>query len=79
MGDLSYERIGIGTEAAPAPPAGVDLFSLDKVTNLLPDGACPETYTAAFLEGTAPTDPCSHLPEHRNFLQKILGLGENGN
>jgi penicillin-binding protein 1B len=61
------------------PPAGVDLISLDKVTNLLPDGACPETYTAAFLEGTAPTDTCSHPPDRRNLFQKIFGLGKNGN
>jgi penicillin-binding protein 1B len=57
------------------PPAGVDLINLDKGTNLLPDGACPETYTAAFLEGTAPTDTCSHPPDHRNILQKIFGVG----
>ncbi len=57
------------------PPAGVDLISLDKITNLLPDEACPETYTAAFLEGTAPTDTCSHPPDHRNLFQKIFGMG----
>jgi penicillin-binding protein 1B len=57
------------------PPAGVDLINIDKVTNLLPDGACPETYTAAFLEGTAPTDTCSHPPDRRNLFQKIFGIG----
>ncbi len=63
-----------------SPPAGVDLINLDKGTNLLPDGACPETYTAAFLEGTAPTDTCSHPPDRRNLFQKILGLGnKSGN
>jgi penicillin-binding protein 1B len=62
------------------PPAGVDVVSLDKGTNLLPDGACPETYTAAFLEGTAPTDTCSHPPDKRNVFQKIFGLGnKSGN
>jgi penicillin-binding protein 1B len=62
------------------PPAGVDVVSLDKGTNLLADGACPETYTAAFLEGTAPTDTCSHPPDKRNVLQKIFGLGnKSGN
>ena len=61
-------------------PAGVDLVSLDKATNLLPDSACPETYTAAFLEGTAPTDTCSHPPDKRNLFQKIFGLGnKSGN
>jgi len=57
------------------PPAGVDLVSLDKTTNLLPDSACPDTYTAAFLEGTAPTATCSHPPDNRNLFQKIFGLG----
>ena len=61
------------------PPAGVDLVNIDKNTNLLPDGACPETYTAAFLEGTAPTDTCSHPPDRRTLMQKIFGLGKSGN
>ncbi len=62
------------------PPAGVDLVNLDKITNLLPDGACPETYTAAFLEGTEPTDTCSHPPDKRNLFQKIFGVGnKSGN
>ncbi len=62
------------------PPEGVQLVDLDKVTNLLPDSACPTTYTAAFLDGTAPTDTCSHPPDHRNLFQKIFGLGnKNGN
>ena len=61
------------------PPAGVDLVNLDKNTNLLPDGACPDTYTAAFLEGTAPTNTCSHPPDNRSLFQKIFGLGKKGN
>jgi penicillin-binding protein 1B len=58
-----------------SPPPGVEMVDLDKVTNLLPDPACPTTYTAAFLDGTAPTDTCSHPPDHRNLFQKIFGLG----
>jgi penicillin-binding protein 1B len=64
------------------PPDGVQMVDLDKITNLLPDNACPTTYTAAFLDGTAPTDTCSHPPDHRNLFQKIFGLGgkpNNGN
>ena len=38
------------------PPDGVQLVTLDKATNLLADGSCPEDYTAAFLDGTAPTE-----------------------
>ena len=56
-------------------PSGVQLVSLDSTTNLLSDGTCPDGYTAAFLDGTAPTDTCDHPPDKRNFFQKILGLG----
>jgi len=62
-----------------APPQGVDLVTLDKVTNLLADDTCPTTYTAAFLDGTAPTDTCDHPPDHRNVFQKIFGVGKTGN
>lgn len=57
------------------PPDGVQLVTLDKATNLLADAACPDDYTAAFLNGTAPTDTCDHPPDHRNIFQKIFGLG----
>ncbi|MGB6191319.1 MAG: PBP1A family penicillin-binding protein [Terracidiphilus sp.] len=57
------------------PPDGVQVVSLDKATNLLSDAACPDTYDAAFLDGTAPTDTCDHPPDHRNIFQKIFGLG----
>jgi penicillin-binding protein 1B len=65
------------------PPDGVQLVTLDKVTNLLADGSCPEDYTAAFLDGTAPTDTCDHKgldgQDHRNIFQKIFGLGKSSN
>lgn len=57
------------------PPQGVEMVNLDKMTNLLADAACPDDYTAAFLDGTAPTDTCDHPPDHRNIFQKIFGLG----
>jgi penicillin-binding protein 1B len=57
------------------PPDGIQTVNLDKITNLLADSACPEDYTAAFLNGTAPTDTCDHPPDHRNVFQKIFGLG----
>ncbi len=60
-------------------PDGVAIVSIDKPTNLLADGTCPDDYDAAFLNGTAPTDTCDHPPDHRNFLQKIFGLGKPGN
>ncbi|MGA9461452.1 MAG: PBP1A family penicillin-binding protein [Terracidiphilus sp.] len=61
------------------PPDGVELVSLDKTSNLLSDAACPDSYDAAFLDGTAPTDPCDHPPDHRNLFQKIFGLGKPSN
>jgi penicillin-binding protein 1B len=60
-------------------PDGVEVVSLDKATNLLSDAACPDSYNAAFLNGTAPTDPCDHPADHRNIFQKIFGLGKPGN
>jgi penicillin-binding protein 1B len=60
-------------------PEGVDLVKIDKTTNLLSDAACPDGAEVAFLNGTAPTDTCDHPPDHRNFLQKMFGLGKPGN
>jgi len=61
-----------------SPPDGVQLVSLDKVSNLLSDAACPDSYDAAFLDGTAPTNTCDHPPDNRNIFQKIFGLGKSG-
>ena len=64
------------------PPEGVQIDTIDKTTNLLADAACPDDYTAAFLDGTAPTDTCDHKglngEDHRNIFQKIFGLGKPG-
>jgi penicillin-binding protein 1B len=65
------------------PPDGVQIITLDKNTNLLADGACPDDYSAAFLDGTAPTETCDHKglggEDHRNILQKIFGIGKPSN
>ena len=61
------------------PPDGVQVESIDKVTNLLSDNACPDSYEASFLDGTAPTDTCDHQNDHRNIFQRMLGLGKSGN
>ncbi len=60
------------------PPPGVTVVQLDKATNLLSDASCPnDTYTAAFLEGTEPTDTCDHLNgDQRSVFQRIFGLGD---
>jgi penicillin-binding protein 1B len=59
-------------------PEGVQMVQIDKTTNLPVDSTCEnDTYTAAFLDGTVPTETCSHpSTDKRNFLQKIFGLGE---
>src|ERR1039458_7758249 len=60
-------------------PDGVQVLPLDKVSNLLSDATCPDSYDAAFLDGTAPTDTCDHPTDRRNLLQKIFGTGKNPN
>lgn len=57
------------------PPDGVQMEAIDKVTNLLSDGACPDEYEAAFLQGTAPTEFCDHQGH-----QNLFGVnGRSGN
>jgi penicillin-binding protein 1B len=59
------------------PPQGVTEVTLDKNTNLLADAACPDDYSATFLDGTQPTDTCDHSNgDQRNLFQKIFGIGE---
>jgi penicillin-binding protein 1B len=58
-------------------PAGITEVQLDRATNLIADAACPSSYTAAFLDGTQPTDTCDHANgDQRNLFQKIFGIGE---
>jgi penicillin-binding protein 1B len=58
-------------------PEGVEIVKIDKVSNLLSDDSCPESYDAAFLAGTAPMETCDHPAERRNLFQKIFGTGKN--
>jgi penicillin-binding protein 1B len=59
------------------PPPGVVQVRLDDTTNLLADNSCPDDYTAAFLDGTQPTDTCDHsMGDQRNLFQKIFGFGQ---
>ena len=60
-------------------PEGVEIEAIDNASNLLSDATCPDSFEAAFLAGTAPTETCDHPAEHRNLLQKIFGMGKNGN
>jgi penicillin-binding protein 1B len=59
-------------------PSGVTLATLDKTSNLLADASCPNDYSAAFLDGTAPQNYCSQMSENpQNFIQRIFGVGGN--
>jgi penicillin-binding protein 1B len=56
-------------------PSGVVDVRLDKATNLLSTGACPDAYNIAFISGTEPKMTCDQ-GDSRNILQRILGIGE---
>ena len=56
-------------------PSGVVDVQLDKVTNLLATPTCPQTYTAAFIVGTEPTNTCDQGTGARGVLSRIFGLG----
>ena len=54
-------------------PDGVTEVRLDKVTNLPADDNCPQTYTAAFLDGTIPTGTCSRMSDSgESIIQQML-------
>jgi penicillin-binding protein 1B len=56
------------------PPAGVANYRLDKTTDLLADSTCPNDFTAAFLDGTAPQSTCSRMAESpRTLVQELFG------
>jgi len=72
-------------------PDGVETLRIDKASDLPVDESCPsDSFSAAFLAGTAPQGTCSHMSgsdteslgqqlsgEHRNIFQKIFGLGKD--
>ena len=59
-------------------PSGVQNLRIDKGTNLPADASCPNDYTAAFLDGTAPQGTCSRMNENtQTFIQKIFGMGNS--
>jgi len=60
-----------------APPQGVDIVAIDRASKLLSDASCPDSFNAAFLAGTEPTETCDHPAEHRSLLQKLFGSGKN--
>ncbi len=56
-------------------PSGVVDVQLDKVTNLLATPSCPQTYYAAFIVGTEPTNTCDQGTGIQGVLSRIFGLG----
>jgi penicillin-binding protein 1B len=60
-------------------PSGITSARIDKATDLLVDSTCPNnSFYAAFLDGTAPTNTCSQMTENpQNFIQKLFGIGGN--
>ncbi len=56
------------------PPDGVQMVRIDRATNLPADETCPgDSFSAAFLVGTAPQGTCSHMGEDIQTLgQRIF-------
>jgi penicillin-binding protein 1B len=58
-----------------SPPPGVVEMTLDKATNHIATSACPDDYTAAFIDGTQPTQTCEQTASGGgNFFQRLLGV-----
>lgn len=56
-------------------PSGIVDVQLDKQTNLLATPACPETYSAAFIAGTEPSQTCDEGTGIGGFFSRIFGAG----
>ncbi|HEY5331129.1 MAG TPA: transglycosylase domain-containing protein [Acidobacteriaceae bacterium] len=56
-------------------PDGVEVLRIDRATSLPADDTCPsDTFSAAFLDGTAPQGTCSHMGQDTQTLgSKIFG------
>ncbi|MGA7156300.1 MAG: transglycosylase domain-containing protein [Acidobacteriaceae bacterium] len=50
-------------------PSGVEVVRIDRATDLIADDSCPsDSFSAAFLIGTAPESTCSHMGENSQSL-----------
>jgi penicillin-binding protein 1B len=56
-------------------PTGVVDVQLDKTSNLLATPSCPETYSAAFIAGTEPSETCDQGTGLRGIFSRVFGLG----
>jgi penicillin-binding protein 1B len=57
-------------------PSGVEVLRIDRSTDLIADDSCPsDSFSAAFLVGTAPATTCSHMGENAQSLgSRIFGF-----
>jgi penicillin-binding protein 1B len=56
-------------------PDGVQFMAVDRNTWLPADASCPQDYSIAFLNGTAPQNTCSQMGEApQNLIQKLFGI-----
>ncbi len=57
-------------------PEGVTSARINKQTDLLADTSCPDSFTAAFLDGTQPQNTCSQMSESpQSLTQRLFNLG----
>ncbi len=57
-------------------PEGVNTERINKQTDLLADTTCPDSFTAAFLDGTQPQNTCSQMSESpQSLTQRLFNLG----
>ncbi len=57
-------------------PEGVTTARINKQTDLLADTSCPDSFTAAFLDGTQPQNTCSQMSESpQSLTQRLFNLG----
>jgi len=62
-----------------AVPQGVVTAVIDPASGYLATSACPEQFTEAFIEGTAPTETCPLHPVHPlvdTFRKGLRGIGD---
>jgi penicillin-binding protein 1B len=61
------------------PPGGVVMVKLDKATNLVSNSTCPDSYEAAFIEGTEPKETCDHTPVEQHNISQVIASEESRN
>jgi penicillin-binding protein 1B len=61
------------------PPGGVVMMKLDKATNLVSNSTCPDSYEAAFIEGTEPKETCDHTPVEQRNVSQVIASEESRN